>query len=65
MAVGADASGLDPKAVRILPKVVAATWEVPRLWEILPTVSRLPGYFEKFVTQKRLSHACLIIKILA
>jgi hypothetical protein len=63
--VGADASSLDPKAARILPETVAATWEVHQLWEILPTASRVPGYPEKPVIQKRLSHACLIIKILA
>jgi hypothetical protein len=57
MAVGADGSSLDPKAV-------AATWEVHRLREILPTTSRVPGYSEKPITQKRLSHACLIIEIL-
>jgi hypothetical protein len=63
--VGVDASSLDPKAARILLEVVAATWEVHRLWEILPTASRVPCYSEKPVTQKRLSHACLIIEILA
>jgi hypothetical protein len=65
MVVGVDISSLDLKAVRILPKVVAAMWEVHRLWEILPTTSRVPGYSEKPVTQKRLSHACLIVDILA
>jgi hypothetical protein len=66
MAVGADARSLDPKATRILPEVVAAIWEILRLWEILlPTVARVLGYFEKPVTQKRSSRACLIIEILA
>jgi hypothetical protein len=65
MAVGADASSLDPKAARILPEAVVVTWEVHRLWEILPTASRVPGYSEKCVRQKRSSHACLIIEILA
>jgi hypothetical protein len=42
-AIGTDASSLDPKATRILPEAVAATWEVHRLSEILPTTSRVPG----------------------
>jgi hypothetical protein len=63
--VEADASSLDPKAARILPYAVAVMWEVHRLREILPTASRVSGYSEKLVTQKRLSHACLIIEILA
>jgi hypothetical protein len=37
---------------------------VHRLWEILSTASRVPGYSEKPVTQKISSHACLIIEIL-
>jgi hypothetical protein len=49
-AVGADASSLDTKAARILPEAMAATWEVHRLWEILPTASRVPDYSEKPVT---------------
>jgi hypothetical protein len=61
--VGVDASSLDPKAARILPEAATATWEVHRLWEILPTVLRVPGYSVKLVTQKRSSHACLIIEI--
>jgi hypothetical protein len=65
MTIGAGASILDPKAVRILSEVVAATREVYQLWEILPTASRVPGDSEKTVTQKRSSHACLIIEILA
>jgi hypothetical protein len=65
MAVGANASSLDPKAARILPEAVVAMWEVHRLQEVLPTASRVPGYSEKPVTQKRSSHACLIIEILA
>jgi hypothetical protein len=31
MTVGADASSLDPKAARILPEAVVATWEVHQL----------------------------------
>jgi hypothetical protein len=62
--VRADTSSLDPKVAKILPKAVAATWEVHQLREILPTASRVPGYSEKLVTHKRLSHACLIIEIL-
>jgi hypothetical protein len=50
MAVGVDASSLDSKAVRILSEVVEATWEVHRLWDIIPTASRVPGYSEKPVT---------------
>jgi hypothetical protein len=64
-AIGADAGSLDLKAARILSEVVAATWEVHRLWEIVPTASRVSGYSEKPVTQKRSSHACLIIEIQA
>jgi hypothetical protein len=64
MAIGVDASSLDPMVARILQEAVAAMWEVHRLWEILPTASRVPGYSEKLVTQKILSHACLIIEIL-
>jgi hypothetical protein len=63
--VGEDASCLDLKAARILPEAVAATWEVQRLWEILPTTLRVSSYSEKHVIEKRLTHACLIIKILA
>jgi hypothetical protein len=51
-AVGVDASSLDPKTSRILPEAVAATWEVHRLWEILPTALRVSDYSEKSVTQK-------------
>jgi hypothetical protein len=64
-AVGADAGSLDPKMTRILSEAVAGMWEVHRLQEILPTASRVPGYSDKPVTQKRSSHACLIIEILA
>jgi hypothetical protein len=65
-AVGVDARSLDPKMARILPKEVAVTWEVHRLWEILlSTATQVLGYSEKHVTQKRSSHACLIIEILA
>jgi hypothetical protein len=66
MAIGADARGLDPKTARILPEKVAATWEVHQLREILlSTTAWVLGYSEKLVTQKRSSHACLIIEILA
>jgi hypothetical protein len=34
--VGMNARSLDPKLARILPEVVAATWEVRWLREILP-----------------------------
>jgi hypothetical protein len=44
MIVRADASSLDTKAARILSEVVVAMWEVHRLWEILPTASRVLGY---------------------
>jgi hypothetical protein len=54
--VGEDARSLDPKKARIPPEAVAATWKVHRLREILPTVSRVPGYSKKPVTQKRSSH---------
>jgi hypothetical protein len=56
--VGEDARRVDLKVVaaRILPEDVAAMWEVHRLWEIFPTVSRVPGYSKKTVTQKRPSH---------
>jgi hypothetical protein len=47
--VEADVSSLDPKAARIQPEAVAATWEVHRLWEILHTVSRVPSYSKKSV----------------
>jgi hypothetical protein len=63
--VGADANSLDLKMAKILSEAVAATWEVHRLWEILPTALRVPDYSEKPTTQKRSSHACLIIEILA
>jgi hypothetical protein len=54
--VGADAKNMDPKVSRILSEAVAAMWEVHWLWKILPTTSRVPGYSEKPVTQKRSSH---------
>jgi hypothetical protein len=63
--IGVYASSLDPKAAGILPKAVTATWEMHQLWEILPTASRVPVHSEKPVIQKRLSHAYLIIEILA
>jgi hypothetical protein len=65
MTVGADVSSLGPKVAIIMPEVVAATWEVHQLWEILPTALRVSDYSEKPVTQKRSSHARLIIEILA
>jgi hypothetical protein len=52
MTVEADASSLVLKAARILPEAVVAMWEVHRLWEILPTTSRVPGYSEQPITQK-------------
>jgi hypothetical protein len=64
-AVGADASSLDSKAARILSEALVATWEVHLLQEILPTASRVPGYCEKPITQKRSSHVGVIIEILA
>jgi hypothetical protein len=51
--IGVDASNLDLKAARILPEAVAATWEVHQLREILPTTSRVPGYSEKPVIEKK------------
>jgi hypothetical protein len=66
MAARTDDKSLNPKAARILSKVVAAMWEVHRVWKILlSTTAWVPGYNEKPVTQKRSSHACLIIEILA
>jgi hypothetical protein len=65
-ATGVDARSLNPKAARILSEAKAATWEVHRLWEILlPTTTRVPSYYENPVTQKKSSHACLIIEILS
>jgi hypothetical protein len=62
----AHAKSLDPNVARILPEAVVATWEVHRVQEILlSTVALVPGYCEKPVTQKRSSHACLIIEILS
>jgi hypothetical protein len=55
-AVEENARSMDLQVARILLEVVAAMWEVHRLWEILPTTSRVAGYSKKFVTQKRLSH---------
>jgi hypothetical protein len=34
--MGEDARSLDLLAAQILPEDVVATWEVHRLWEILP-----------------------------
>jgi hypothetical protein len=53
--VGEDTRRLDPKEARILPEAMATTWDVHRLWEILSTASRVPGYSKKAVTQKRSS----------
>jgi hypothetical protein len=53
--MGEDARSLDLKAAKILMEAVAATWDVHRLREVLPTTSRVPGYSENPVTQKRLS----------
>jgi hypothetical protein len=64
MTVGVDTSSLDPKAVRILLDVMLVTREVHQLRKIMPTALRVLVYSEKPVTQKRSSHACLIIKIL-
>jgi hypothetical protein len=55
MAMGEDARSLNLKTARILPEAVVATWEVHRLRELLPTTSRVHGYSEKHVTQKRSS----------
>jgi hypothetical protein len=64
-AAWANTKILDSKVDRIPPKAVAAMWEVHRVWEILlSTVAWVPGYYENPVTQKRSSHACLIIEIL-
>jgi hypothetical protein len=43
-AIWADTRSLNPKAARILQEAMAATWEVHRLQEILPTTSRGPIY---------------------
>jgi hypothetical protein len=52
-AAWADAKILDPKAARILPKAVVATWEVHRVQEImLSIVAWVPGYCEKPVQKK-------------
>jgi hypothetical protein len=53
--MGEDAKSLDLKAARILMEAVAATWDVHRLREVLPMTSRVSGYSENPVTQKRLS----------
>jgi hypothetical protein len=41
---------MDLKAARSLPEVVADTWKVHRLWEILPTISWVPGYSKNPIT---------------
>jgi hypothetical protein len=38
------------KVTRILTEAVVAMWEVHRLQEVLPTISRVPGYYEISVT---------------
>jgi hypothetical protein len=38
-----------------MSEVVAAMWEVHQLHEILCTLSRVLGYSEKSITQKRFS----------
>jgi hypothetical protein len=53
-AVGVNARSVDPKTARILLEAVVTTWEVHRLWDILPTTSRVTGYSEKPVTQKNM-----------
>jgi hypothetical protein len=53
-AVGVNARSVDPKTTRILLEAVVTTWEVHRLWDILPTTSRVTGYSEKSVTQKNM-----------
>jgi hypothetical protein len=52
--VGVNASSLDSKVARILSDTVATTWEVHRLWEIHPTTSKVHGYSEKPVAQKKI-----------
>jgi hypothetical protein len=64
MAMGEDARSLDLLAARILLEAVAATWEVHWMRKILPMTSRVSGYSEKPVTQKKIE-LCLIIEILA
>jgi hypothetical protein len=49
--VGEGTRSLDLKADRILPEVVAATWKVHRLREILPTTAWVLGYSKNPVTQ--------------
>jgi hypothetical protein len=48
--VGEDARNLN------LQEVVATTWKVHWLGEILSTISGVPGYYENPVTQKISSH---------
>jgi hypothetical protein len=50
--VGEDARSLNLKVARILSEAMAATWEVHRLQEILPTTSRVIDYSENPITQK-------------
>jgi hypothetical protein len=50
--VGEDARSLNLKVARILSEAMAATWEVHRLREILPTTSRVIDYSENPITQK-------------
>jgi hypothetical protein len=56
MTVGEDARSLNLKVARILTEVVAATWEVHRLREVLPMTLRMSDYSENPVTQKRPIH---------
>jgi hypothetical protein len=51
-----DTKNLDLKAARIRTEVMAATWEVHQLREILPTILRVTSYSENTVIQKRSSH---------
>jgi hypothetical protein len=52
----AGARSLHPVAAKIQPEAVAVMWKVDRLWEILPTTSRVHDYSENPITQQRLSH---------
>jgi hypothetical protein len=46
----ADLDTVVGEEAKILPEAVAATWEVHRLLEILPTTSRVPSHSQKLVT---------------
>jgi hypothetical protein len=54
--MGEGARRLDLNAARILSEVVAATWKVHQLRDILPMTSWEPGYSKNHVTQQRSSH---------